>query len=242
MTPFTSARPAVAFFSLKPCGQSEKPKLHCVFEPASKCDNDKIVCFVGKHFLKEEPLFKTLIPGQKPKEIMSLIRASVEQGLSVVARSCSTREIVGVSVNEKSCKLAGARLCKMSKEIQDCNLKKLFEVLAIVNLEPELFEMLGRDEVFHLAFLTVDDKHYGQGIGVGLMERSLDLGREKGFEFAKMNGMNENKSKIAEMLGMKKHWTKPFKEIMCRGIPSRDLPEPPHTHASVFYMNLKCPC
>lgn len=241
---FVPARTSIALFATK----QNEPQLKMVkqkdyfVEPASICENDKILCFVENNFLKEEPIYRTLIPGEKVRVIKEVFRSMLNHTLSVVARNACTREIVGVSINEISCKLDGQKLCRMGKEARDPNLKKLFEVWATINLEPKLFEKLGRDDLFHIAVITVDENHWGKGIGIDLVKRSLDLAREKNFELAKLNATTDNIRKIAMKFGMKNHWTKSYKEIMCRGVPPRALPAPPHSDVNVFYMNLKCPC
>lgn len=98
----------------------------------------------------------------------------------------------------------GVKLSKMSKEIEDQNLKKLFEVFSIISLEPKINETLCQDEIFHICVLGVSEDHYGKGIGIGLLQRSLELAREKKFDYAKLSCTSDNIRKIAEQLRMQK--------------------------------------
>lgn len=222
--------------------KKEKPPKDYKVEPAGPCDTDKIICFVEKHFMKEEPLYKAVLPGKKPKMVRNMLRNSLSHGLSLLAKSSCDNSIVGVCVNEVSCKLDGVKVCKLSHDEKDCNLKKLLEVWAIVSLQPKIFETLGRDELFHVATLSVDEKHYGKGIGLELVKESLKIGREKGYEFAKMNGTSDTTRIIAEKLGFQKIWSMPYKEILKVG-GTEPISYPPHPHVdiNVFYKNLKCP-
>lgn len=234
-------RPIAFYSTVKsiPCGQVEKPKTWH-YEVAGPCDTDKILTFVEKHFLKDEPLYSTLIPGEKPTVLKKMFRGSLEQGLTVVARQCSDKQIIGVSINERSGKLDGPKFCKMAKETEGCNLKKIFEVWALINSEPKLNEALCQDEIFNIAVLSVCECHWGKGIGFDLVKKSLELARDKNFAYAKLNSTSDNTKKIAEQLNFKNFWCIPYQEALCRGdIKPRALPEPPHTHINVFSYDLK---
>lgn len=219
-----------------------KPPKDYKIEPAGPCDTDKAICFVEKHFMKTEPLCQAVIPGKKPKFVREMLRNSLSHGLSLIARNNCDNSIVGVCVNEVNCKLDGVKVCKMSHDETDCDAKKLLEVFAMIALQPKIFETLGRDELFHVAVLSVDEKHYGKGIGMELVKESLKFGKEKGFEFARMNGTSDTTRVIAEKLGFKKIWSKPYKEILKVG-GTEPIAYPPHPHVdiNVFYKNLKCP-
>lgn len=222
--------------------KKEKPPKDYTILPSGPCDTDKVICFVEKHFMKEEPLYKSVIPGKKPKLIRDMLRNSIDQGLSVIAKNSCDNSIVGVCVNELSCKLDGVKVCKLSHDEKDCNIKKLLEVWAIVALQPKIFETLGQDRLFHVAVLSVDEKHYGKGIGLELVRESLKVGKQRGYEFAKMNGTSDTTRIIAEKLGFQKFWSKPYKEILkVGGTEPIAYPPHPHTDISVFYKNLKCP-
>lgn len=235
---------STAFYStskISTLGDRKKQPKDWRLEVAGPCENDQILCFVEKNFFKEEPLFKALMPCPKPKILQKLIRGSLDQGLTIVARKCSEdKEILGVCINERSCKLDGAKYCKMVSEVEDCGLKKLFEVLSILHREPKLYEKLCQDEIFLVSMLTVAEKHYGRGIGLAMVQQSLELARDKKFEYAQILCTSDNTRKIADKLQMEKIWAAPYKDILCRGnIKPRALPAPPHNCAKVYYMDLK---
>jgi GNAT superfamily N-acetyltransferase len=170
-----------------------------------------------------------------------LFGESLDHGLSIVARKlCNDKGIVGVSINERSCKSDGEKMCKLTEEIQDCNLKKMFEALTFITREPKLHEKLCQEEIFHVGMLSVAESHYGRGIGQDLVKKSLELARDKNFQFAKTAATNDNTRKIAEKLGMQKFWSATFKDILCRGnIKTRALPECPHTGVNIYILDLK---
>lgn len=238
----TRLRP-VFFSSKSPCGP--KKPVDWKIEIATPCDSDKIMCLLtGKeNCAKEDPIVKALIPDQNPKILQTMSRDMLDHGLTFIARNCCNKEIIGVSINEVACKLNGAKLCKLFKQTKNCDLKKYFEVMSIIANEPKIHEKLQTDEIFNIAQLAVAESHYGKGIGMELVKQSLEFAREKNFCFAKMTCTSENRHKIAEELQMKKIWCGPYKDILCRGKNKpRNIPCPPNTAASVFYLDLKKKC
>lgn len=238
---------AISFFSttknLTPATQKQqenKPK-DWKMETASRCDTDKIISFVEKHFLSEEPLCRALIPGQAPKIFREYYQEALDLGLSVVAKKiCGDKEIIGVCLNHPSYKLNGPKLIKESKEIEDLNLRKLMETWGIIESEPKINETLCEDAIFLVCMLSVHDKHYGKGIGLELVKKSLEVAAENNFKYAKMNCTNENTMKIAKKLKMEHFWSIPYKDLLSRGnIKPRALPEPPHHNVYVYYTDLK---
>lgn len=237
--PYSLCPAATAKFSTTMKNPCEKDWM---LEIAGPCDTNEIVQFVSKHFFKEEPLCKALIPGKHPKVLEDEARLGAEHGMTVVARKCCPkRTIIGLSINERSGKLAGVKLAKIANEIEDSSLKKLFEVWATINLEPKINDKLCQDELFKVSILSVDEAYWGRGIGIELVQRSLDLAREKNFNYAQINCTSDNTRKIAEQLNLKRFWTAPYKDLMCQGCNKNflSIPKPPHDNASVYYMDLK---
>lgn len=111
------------------------------YEVAGPCDANKILCFVTQNFMKEDPLVRSLLPRGKSPFLEKLFRASIDQGMTVVAKKCcDSQDIVGVSINDESCKDEGLKLCKMSNDIECCDLKKYLESQAIISSEANLHE------------------------------------------------------------------------------------------------------
>lgn len=209
-------------------------------EVAQRCDASKIACFLMKNFVKEEPMSRALLTSRKPSyDLEKLFADSASQELSVIARSgCGS--IVGVSVNDVDYKLKADQLNKLAKATTDCNLKKFLEVHAIILREAKLHEKLCIDNIFNIGSVCVAESHYGQGIGLETIKKSLQVARDRKFLFAKMACTCENRRKIAETLNMKKVWSASYADIMCRGdFKPQSLPDPPHTEVNVFYLDSK---
>jgi GNAT superfamily N-acetyltransferase len=218
-----------------------KPPRDWEMEPAKACDSDKILCFIEKHYLKEEPLAKALIPGKKPAILRKCYKEGLESGLTLVAKKCcGDKEIVGVCLNDRIFKCSGQKMFELSETVKDCDLRKLFETWALLETEPKMNCKLNEVEFFRIGTLSVDEKHWGKGIGLALCQKSLELAVEKNYNYVKINCTNDNTRKIAEKLNMTKFWCAPYTDLLCRGnIKPRAMPEPPHNTAHVYYLDLK---
>ena len=238
---------SIAFFSTtKPataCGNEAERKKDWKLEVATKCDNKDIIGFVERNFYKEDALYRSLICNQKPQELRDMFQRSLDHGLSVIARNICSNNIVGVSINDRACKDDGCRLAGIGSKSKDCSVKKLFQTLSVINMDPKLCNKVCCDELVNVgSVLSVCEKHWNKGIGLGLIQDSLHLAKNKNFQFAKMNCTNNNTINMAEKLNMEKVWCAAYKDIMCRGIKPKALPDPPHTNVNVFLMNLKNLC
>lgn len=234
----------LAFYSTTkrstPCEEKKKTR-DWKLEVATTCDTEPIMCFLDKNYMQKEPLMNALIPGKKPKLVQDAVLHSLGQNMSIVARKCSNKEIVGVCVNKRFGLLDAADLCRKTKTIEDCNVKKLFEVCSIFANDPKLHHKLCTEkDMFQVLMLSIVETHCGQGMGKELVKKSLELARDLKFDFAKMNCTSESNRKVAECLNMQKIWEANYKDIMNRdNNKPRAMPAPPNCSASVYYIDLK---
>jgi hypothetical protein len=214
-------------------------------ELAKACDRKEILKFVETNFLKDDPLAKALIPGQNPVVFNRIVRGCLDQGFSVVAkRTCGDFEVIGACINCRSYLMSGSRYLRLAKEADDENVKKLLKTMAFVENDSNLNEKLDQDEILSLGFLSVNEKHWGKGIGLELVSKSIEVAGDRNFRFVKLNCLNENTKKIAEEVKMKKIWSTSYKNLLCRderfdkSLPCV-VPEPPHLSAYVYFTDLK---
>lgn len=210
-------------------------------ESANKCNRKEILSFVDKSVLKDDPLAKASIPGQRPSVFNQVVRDAFDQNLSVIAkRTCGDFEVIGACINNRSFKMSASRYLRLAKDIEDVKLRKLLEAMAFLEENSNINDKLGQDEIFQLSVLSVDEKFWGKGIGLELVKKSIEIARENNFKYAKMNCMNENTRKIAEDAKMTQIWSMPYKNLLCRdsNVPCK-VPDPPHESAYVYYIDLE---
>lgn len=208
-------------------------------ERAKPCDHDQMLKLVMHHFLTTEPLSLALIPEKKPELLKRMFRRGIEQGYSKVAKKCETGEMIGVCINTISTREQGEDLIKQAKEADELNLKKLFQTLVAIEVEPKLNDLLCVDATFSLEILTVNKEYRGKGLGMELIVASMEFGKREKFKYSRANCVNEITKTFAERLKMTRAWCCPYKTLLCRdGNPPQALPEAPHLNAYVYYLDL----
>jgi hypothetical protein len=215
----------------------------CRFEIAKRADINPTVQFIESNFFKSDPLCKSLHVGKKKLEgpTENLIRDCIKQGMTIVAREkADDSAIIGVSMNTRSCPWDADRLEEYARLLTDVNMRKVMHIWALMAREPRLHKELSELSIFELGIIAVDGGRMGQGLGTELARRSIDLGRDLNFKYARMNCTSEFSIKIGEKLNMTRIWDVPFKNIlMPDGKTPLAVPEIPHVFAAVYYMNLK---
>lgn len=226
------------------------PKKHidlskCRFEMAKAADINPTLNFIEKNFFKDDPLCKSLSFCRRKLEgpTENLIRDGVKQGMSILVREdTKENEIIGVCVNTRNCPWDGDKLDEYARVVENGDMKKLLHIWALMSREPRLHQELGQLSIFEMGILAVKKSHAGQGLGTELVRRSLDLGRDLNFMFARMNCTSDYALKIGDKLNMTKLWDVPYKNILMHdGKTPLTIPEFPHSMAAVYYINLKNP-
>lgn len=212
-------------------------------EFAKPADTVRILKFLEHNFFVDEPLIKSLSfnKGKVDGTIERYIRKSLNHGLSIVAvKNSPGRDILGISINEKNCVWDGTKMDKIAVESQLPQVRKLLHIWALITREPQIHMKLSQYEIFELGIISVARKMHGQGLGTQLAKRSLALARDLNYRYARMDATSDYSKKIAEKLEMSRIWEVPYKNILLddENVPVA-VPEKPHTHAYVYFMNLK---
>lgn len=207
---------------------------------AKKEDTGDILKFVEHSFLHDEPLTKSLKIGPTVDPILkALFCRDFQYGLSVVAtKKDSNKEILGVCINQKCCKWDGDHLEKFSCKTQDPQVRKFLQMSALMYQEPRLHQKLSQDVIFNMKCLAVN--HKNKELAENLVKSSLALARDTNYEFAQVICTNEFVRKQCEEIGMSLEWKIPYTNILledtCEPVA---IPENPHNHVHVYYVNLK---
>lgn len=90
-----------------------------------------------------------------------------------------------------------------------------------------------------MATLYVDNSVQRQGLAQKLIERSMMLGKDLGYEIARLDVTNDYIAKIAERAGMHLIWEVPYTNLIDANKVPVASPEYPHTHIKVYAINLR---
>ncbi|XP_070498345.1 arylalkylamine N-acetyltransferase-like 2 [Chironomus tepperi] len=218
--------------------------IHVKFELVKSAEIDPTLQFLAKNYFKEDPLCRSLCINTS-KEICDgpmqvLLKDSLRHGMTIIAREGKENEIVGACINNRNCPWDAQKLEEFAKQVQDGNTKKLLYIWALMSREPKIHQELALNSIFEIAIVAIHHKFICRGIGTELVKRSLDLGRDLNFSYARMDCTSDYSIKIAEKLNMKRLWDVSYKNIFMQdGKTPLVVPEYPHSQAAVYYTHLK---
>lgn len=208
---------------------------------AKPSDLNKVLNFLEKNFFCDDPLSKSLnlCSSKIEPPFEEYINCILCQGISLIALD-NTREnqILGVSINQKSCRWNGNVLDEYADFTKDENFRKYLRIRAVISREPRMHEHLSQLMIFNLAFLSA--KKDQEQIATKLANFSLNLARDMNFSHARLDCTNENSMKMARKFRGVEHWTTRYQKVLSAESKQPVVTlEAPNTHASAYYINLK---
>ncbi|XP_076661953.1 arylalkylamine N-acetyltransferase 1 isoform X2 [Halictus rubicundus] len=204
----------------------------------TKDDKLRILKFLRRFFFRDEPLNDSiqLIPDSEDSTCLELedycSTSTMENNLSLMAVSTSGA-IVGVTLNGKMEPPAEDEpeyivTCKNPK------FKKILRLLNYVdrNVNHEYFRGLNTIEI---RIISVDTNWRGKGIAKALLEKTMEIGREKGFHIVRADCSSFFSGKLCAGLGFEQIYTLPYAEYVDEDGKPIFSPALPHT-AVVSYV------
>uniref|UniRef100_A0AAG5DPA5 N-acetyltransferase domain-containing protein n=1 Tax=Anopheles atroparvus TaxID=41427 RepID=A0AAG5DPA5_ANOAO len=211
----------------------------CRIRLAKQEDGPEILQLVQQNLLHHEPLLRTLNIRQTPAsgQLVEYIGQQLREGFTLVAQDERAR-IVGAAIGKRSCQWDGKQLLERADRTQCNQLRKLFYIWSIVEAEPNLHQHFCTHCLYEIAFLVTAVDSQRQGIGLHLTLHSLQLARQLGFQFARMNCTCEYSARIATKAGLECHWTVAYHHLVDSTQQPVVRPESPHTHIKVHATSL----
>uniref|UniRef100_A0A182P1V5 N-acetyltransferase domain-containing protein n=1 Tax=Anopheles epiroticus TaxID=199890 RepID=A0A182P1V5_9DIPT len=213
----------------------------CRVRLAKEADSSDIVQFMQGNVLHSEPLLRSLQVSTIPSQavLLDYIRLLLRDSFTLLALANGPPErIVGVAISRRSCPWDGKQLIERADRTRCDQLRKLLYIWSIVETEPNLHRHFCTRCLFEIALLATAIDSQRQGIGLHLTQRSLELARDLGFQFARMNCTCEYSSRVATKAGLECHWTVAYHHLVDSAKQPVVLPDPPHTHIKVHAMAL----
>jgi ribosomal protein S18 acetylase RimI-like enzyme len=151
------------------------------FDVCQPGDVDELVALLADVFTAGDPPAAAV--GLEPSEFAALVelyrvRAGT-QGLTVVARSTRTREIVGVILGEDAAAPFPEGVERLSRKFDP-----IFDILSQLDLEHRSARQVLPGDALHLFLLGVRATATGHGIAQRLVQESLVLGAKAGYRTA----------------------------------------------------------
>lgn len=212
-------------------------------ELAKPEDTNRILSYMEKNYFCNNALSSSLyLCYRKLDDTMEFyIKELLSQGMTMLARENSYENgIMGICINQKSCKWDGDKLDALAKAAKNINTRKLLHIWGLLAREPSMHENLSQQTIFDLRLISVKKSAHSRGLAMELAKRSLCLGRDLNFNYARLDATDEFEKRIAKEFEMEKLWAVNYKNIVGDdGHTPVAIPERPNTNAGVYYLNLK---
>lgn len=204
-------------------------------------DFNVIVNMMQQNYVHDEPLLRSL--GVIPTDdnfLPDLWRKNLQEGMTIKALSGDDeRRLLGVVMNVRNCSWDALTMIRNAEKTTSVQLKKWLHIKALVAREPKIHQKFSTHQVFDMATLYVDNSVQRQGLARKLIERSMMLGKDLGFEIGRLDVTNDYIGKIAERAGMHLIWEVPYSNLVDSNKEPITSPEYPHTHIKVYAINLR---
>lgn len=168
------------------------------FNVYTTADEDETVRLLGEVFAQRDP--PAMAVGLTPSEFEPLVRLfcprAAADGLTVVARSGETRELIGALLTEDSASAPPDGIDRLSPKFDP-----IFDILGQLDAEYRADRRRNPGESLHLFLLGVAPRFGGRGIAQGLVARSLALGADRHYRMAVTEATNRTSQHIFRKQG-----------------------------------------
>ncbi|XP_078038321.1 arylalkylamine N-acetyltransferase 1 isoform X1 [Augochlora pura] len=184
----------------------------------TKDDKLRILKFLRRFFFRDEPLNHSiqLIPESEDSTCLELedycSTSTMENNLSLMAVSTSGT-IVGVTLNGKMEPSTEDEpeyivTCKNPK------FKKILRLLNYVDRNVNRDEQLRSLNTLEIRIISVDTNWRGKGIAKALLEKTMEIGKEKGFHIIRADCSSFYSGKLCARLGFEQIYELPYAEYV----------------------------
>jgi ribosomal protein S18 acetylase RimI-like enzyme len=161
-------------------------------------DADAMAKVLGEAFSRHDPPAAAV--GLTAPEFEALVRLycpkAEAEGLTIVARSADTGELVGALLTEDGASAPPGGMDRLSGKFDP-----IFDILGQLDDEYRGGRPAGKGERLHLFLLGVDDRVAGRGVARGLVAACLERGAEKGYRVAVTEATNRVSQHVFRKLG-----------------------------------------
>ncbi|XP_017791477.1 PREDICTED: dopamine N-acetyltransferase-like isoform X1 [Habropoda laboriosa] len=174
----------------------------------TKDDKLRILKFLRRFFFRDEPLNQSieLIPENEDSTCLELEEycsmSSLENNLSLMAVS-TNGAIVGVLLNGKMDPPSDEE----PEYISTCENPKFKKILRLLNYVDRNVNRDGKFRglnILEIRIISVDSNWRGKGIAKSLMEKAIEIGKEKGFHIVRADCSSFFSGKLCARLGFER--------------------------------------
>ena len=179
-------------------------------------DADEMSRLLGEVFARLDP--PAVAVGLTPSDFEAFVRmfcprAAVE-GLTIVARSGETGEMVGALLTEDSAAALPEGMDRLSRKLDP-----IFDILGQLDAEYRADRTIRPGESLHLFLLGVDPRFAGQGVAQGLVRACLAHGARRGYRVAVTEATNRTSQHVFRKQGFIERVRRSYQDHRFEGRP-----------------------
>ncbi|XP_076639345.1 arylalkylamine N-acetyltransferase 1 isoform X1 [Colletes latitarsis] len=211
-------------------------------QTVTKDDKLRILKFLRRFFFRDEPLNHSiqLIPEGEDSTCLELEEycsmSAVENNLSFMAVS-NSGAIVGVVLNGKMDPPSDEEP-EYVTACENPKFKKILRLLRYVDKNVNSDGQYRGLSILEIRIISVDLSWRGKGIGKALIEKTIEVGREKGFDFTRADCSSFFSGKLCAGLGFEPIYELPYADYVDEDGKPVFSPALPHTSIVTYVKKL----
>ncbi|XP_015112260.1 dopamine N-acetyltransferase isoform X2 [Diachasma alloeum] len=201
----------------------------------------KVLAFLRRFFFRDEPLNHSigLIPeGENSTcvELEEYSMSSLDQNLSLMAVA-SSGAIVGVQIN-------GITEPPEEEEpdyINTCanpKFKKILKLLHHVDKEVDIINRYPGKKIMDIRIISVDSNWRGQGVAAALFEKTIEIGRELGYDLIRTDCSSHFTARLCKRLGFEEIYSLGYVDYVDESGKPVFTPATPHATITTYVRKL----
>lgn len=196
-------------------------------------DKANILEFLREHYYPEEPITIGNEPKIQSTENEEFSLSTIQYGSTIVA-TLDNGQLIGVLLSSA---IQPGDAEDMIKEAAQCQSKKWSDILLLLahlEIRANVCIRYNVSRALHIHVMGVDKRFRGHSIGVNLMKKCMEIGKELGYPIASVDCTSVYSIKIAEKLSMDCIGVLAFEDYTNDTGAQIFRPPAPHTHIKTF--------
>ncbi|XP_060819095.1 arylalkylamine N-acetyltransferase 1-like isoform X1 [Bombus pascuorum] len=239
-TTFAKDVPKMVKYTLADSANSERIGMDFQIELVTKNDKLRVLNFLRKFFFRDEPLNQSvqLLPEREYtcRELENYSLTSFENNLNLMA-VLPNGTLVGVILNGKMDPPNDEEphyvtTCRNQK------FKKILQLLHYVDRNVNRDDKFRGLDVLEIKIISVDSDWRGKGVGKALLERTLEIGKEKGFHVARADCSSCFSGKLCARMGFERIYELKYADYLDEDGNPVFTPAFPHTEIVSYIKRL----
>ncbi|XP_025204683.1 dopamine N-acetyltransferase-like [Melanaphis sacchari] len=205
--------------------------------PITDDDKKAVINSLKQYFFRDEPLCACSGLIEENESVIQLENFCVDllkDGISFMAVSTETGEIMGVSLNSATCRDTKIKEIDEEKNDKSPKFNDIMDLLSKAERDINIFEKYPSiDRIMELKIITVNEAYRGQGVCKTLVNKSKELALELGYQMIYVECSSTFTAMAVERLGFQCIYSFPYSDYVNDQGEVIFKTQPPHKYLKV---------